>query len=41
MASIKFLMDYVKKHDFKVFGKYRIILGLIVVLYFALKALVF
>lgn len=34
MLSIKFLMNYVKKHDFKVFGYYRIILGIIVLLYF-------
>lgn len=27
---IKFLMDYIKKHDFKVFGYYRIILGIII-----------
>ena len=33
---IKFLMDYVKKHDFKIFGYYRIALGLIVFLYFFL-----
>ena len=33
---IKFLMDYIKKHDFKVFGWYRIILGLLVILYFSL-----
>lgn len=33
---IKFLMDYIKKHDFKVFGWYRIILGALVLLYFAL-----
>lgn len=33
---IKFLMDYIKKHDFKVFGYYRIILGIIVLAYFAL-----
>ncbi|MCM1314069.1 MAG: undecaprenyl-diphosphate phosphatase [Prevotella sp.] len=32
---IKFLMDYIKKHDFKVFGWYRIILGGLVLLYFA------
>ena len=32
---IKFLMDYIKKHDFKVFGWYRIVLGIIVLLYFA------
>lgn len=31
---IKFLMGYIKKHDFKVFGWYRIILGIIVLLYF-------
>lgn len=31
---IKFLMDYIKKHDFKVFGWYRIILGALVLLYF-------
>lgn len=33
---IKFLMDYIKKHDFKVFGYYRIILGIIVLVYFSL-----
>ena len=33
---IKFLMDYIKKHDFKVFGWYRIILGVLVILYFTL-----
>lgn len=32
LASIKFLMNYVKRHDFKVFGWYRIILGIIVLL---------
>ena len=31
---IKFLMNYIKKHDFKVFGYYRIILGIIVLSYF-------
>lgn len=31
---IKFLMSYIRKHDFKVFGWYRIVLGIIVVLYF-------
>ena len=34
MFIIKFLMSYIKKHDFKVFGWYRIILGIIVLLYF-------
>ena len=31
---IKFLMSYIRKHDFKVFGWYRIALGLLVLLYF-------
>ena len=31
---IKFLMSYIKKHDFKVFGWYRIVLGLLVLAYF-------
>ena len=31
LAVIKFLMDFVKKHDFKVFGWYRIILGAVVI----------
>ncbi len=34
VVAIKFLMGYVKKHDFKVFGYYRIILGILVVVYF-------
>lgn len=34
MFVIKFLMNYIKKHDFKIFGYYRIILGIIVLLYF-------
>ena len=34
MLSIKFLMNYVRKHDFKSFGIYRIILGIVVILYF-------
>ena len=33
---IKILMAYIKKHDFKAFGVYRIVLGIIVLLYFAL-----
>ena len=33
---LRFLMGYIKKHDFKVFGWYRIILGVIVLLYFGL-----
>ena len=35
---IKFLMGYIKKHDFKVFGWYRIVLGIVVLAYFALAA---
>jgi len=34
---IKFLMEYIRKHDFKIFGYYRIILGLIVLIYFFMK----
>ena len=32
---IKFLISYIRKHDFKVFGWYRIVLGAIVIAYFA------
>ncbi len=34
ILAIKFLMSYIKNNDFKVFGWYRIILGIIVLLYF-------
>ena len=34
---IKFLMNYIRKHDFKVFGYYRIALGILVLLYFLIK----
>ncbi|HBL50768.1 MAG TPA: undecaprenyl-diphosphatase [Firmicutes bacterium] len=34
---IKFLMNYIKKHDFKVFGWYRIAFGIVVLLIFAGK----
>lgn len=37
IIAIKFLMGYIKKHDFKAFGWYRIVLGIIVLLYFALN----
>ena len=33
---IKFFMSYIKKHDFKAFGVYRIVLGIIVFIYFAI-----
>ncbi|WP_303035822.1 undecaprenyl-diphosphate phosphatase [Bacteroides acidifaciens] len=38
VVVIRFLMGYIKKHDFKVFGWYRIILGAAVLLYFTLAA---
>lgn len=37
MLSIKFLMNYVRKHDFKGFGYYRIIMGIIVIGYFLIR----
>lgn len=37
---IRFLMDFVKRHDFKIFGYYRIGLGLLVVIYFLIKSFV-
>lgn len=36
IVAIKFLMSYIKKNDFKVFGYYRIILGILVLLYFGI-----
>ena len=33
---IRFLMGYIRKHDFKPFGWYRIVLGALVIVYFAL-----
>lgn len=36
--AIKFLMSYIKKNDFKIFGWYRIILGIIVLAYFYMLA---
>lgn len=38
VLAIKFLMGYIKKHDFKVFGWYRIVLGVLVLGYFMLFA---
>lgn len=37
VLSIKFLLNYIKKNDFKAFGVYRIVLGLVVIGYFVLK----
>lgn len=39
IVSIKFLMKYIRSHDFKFFGYYRIVLGIIVFLYFGIRAL--
>lgn len=39
IIAIKFLMGYIKKNDFKVFGYYRIILGILVLLYFGISSL--
>ncbi|MEG1957291.1 MAG: undecaprenyl-diphosphate phosphatase, partial [Lachnospiraceae bacterium] len=36
VLAIKFLIGYIKKNDFKIFGYYRIILGVIVLAYFLL-----
>ena len=38
LLALKFLMGYVKKHDFKVFGWYRIVLGIVVLLFFGVIA---
>ena len=38
LAVIKFLMAFIQKHDFKVFGYYRIVLGALVLLYFLVIA---
>ena len=39
LFAIKFLMDFVKRHSFKPFGVYRIILGVLVLGYFVIKTL--
>lgn len=36
LIVLRFLMGYIKKHDFKVFGWYRIVLGVIVLVYFGM-----
>src|SRR5574337_12592 len=38
IVVIKFLMDYIKKHDFTFFGKYRIVLGVIILVYAGISA---
>ena len=37
VLAIKFLMGYIKKHNFEVFGYYRIVIGIIVILFFAVS----
>ena len=37
LVVIKFLLDFVKRHDFKIFGYYRIALGILVLIYFFVK----
>ena len=39
IPAIKFLLKYIQNHDFKAFGYYRIVLGIIVFLYFGIHAL--
>ena len=39
LLAIKFLVNFVKKHDFKLFGWYRILLGIIVLAYFIPKVM--
>lgn len=39
ILAIKFLVGYIKKHDFKAFGWYRIVLGVLVLLYFLVKSI--
>lgn len=39
MFAIRFLMSYIRKHDFKAFGYYRIVLGILVLVYFAFLAI--
>ncbi len=37
LVAIKFLMSFVRKHSFSPFGVYRIILGIVVILYFIMR----
>lgn len=40
VVAIKFLMGYIKKHDFKVFGYYRIALGALILIVAAVRAII-
>ena len=37
LVACRFLLDYIKKHDFRIFGIYRIALGILVILFFFIK----
>ena len=37
LAVVKFLIKFIQKHDFKVFGYYRIVLGIVIIIYFLIK----
>lgn len=37
LISVKFLVNYVRKHDFKLFGYYRIVLGIVVILFWIMN----
>ena len=37
IAAIKFLMGYIRNHDFKAFGYYRIVIGILVIAYFLIS----
>jgi len=39
LLVIKALMEYVRKHSFSVFGVYRIVLGVVVLVYFLIKGM--
>ena len=39
LPAVKFLMQYIKNHDFKAFGYYRIVLGVVVLIYFGVSGL--
>ncbi len=41
LFAVKFLVNYIKKHDFTAFGIYRIILGAVLILFFTLRTFVF
>ena len=40
VAAIRFLMEYIRKKDFQAFGVYRIVLGILVILYFGIGSVI-